>query len=196
MDIHPKFRTLNPENKDTINYMKKLTTDEMGRLSTSDFKNVKKNPLVIVLDNVRSLHNVGSTFRTADAFLVDKIYLGGITGKPPHREIQKTALGAQDSVDWEHNTETTEIVKKLKEEKYKVLAIEQTHDSIALQDFTPKEDEKYALIFGNEVFGVSDEVLELCDAAIEIPQFGTKHSLNVSVSLGISLWEFMKKINF
>ena len=174
--------------------MKKLGVDEMGRLSPSEFKEEKKIPLVLVLDNIRSMHNVGSTFRTADAFLIEKIYLGGITAKPPHREIQKTALGAQDSVDWEHNPDTVVLVKKLKEEGFTIIAIEQTHESISLDNFEVNEEEKYALIYGNEVFGVSDEVLELCDYSIEIPQFGTKHSLNVSVSLGISLWEFVKKL--
>lgn len=174
--------------------MKKLKLEELGRISVDQFKAAEKLPISIVLDNVRSLHNVGSAFRTADAFRFEKIYLTGITGTPPHREIEKTALGATQSVPWEHVASTAVIVKKLKDEGYIVLIIEQTSASVQLQQFIPESGSKYCLVFGNEVNGVSEDVLPLGDLAIEIPQSGTKHSLNISVCLGIVTWEFFKKL--
>ncbi|MFZ1808018.1 MAG: RNA methyltransferase [Cyclobacteriaceae bacterium] len=173
--------------------MKKLKLEELGRISTEEYKSANKLPIVIVLDNVRSLHNVGSAFRTADAFRVDKIFLTGITGQPPHREIQKTALGATESVNWEYFKSAGEQVKNLKSEGYTIIIIEQTSESLALQDFAPTADRKYCLVFGNEVNGVSEEVIEHADLAIEIPQSGTKHSINVSVCIGIVVWEMAKK---
>ena len=175
--------------------MRKLKMSELNRMSLQEFKESKKTPLVIILDNVRSLHNVGSVFRTADAFIIEKIYLCGITACPPHKDIQKTALGATDSVDWEHLKSTKDAVLRLKEEGYKIIALEQTHNAILLEDFSPERGEKYALILGHEVNGVVDEVLQLCDACLEIPQFGTKHSLNISVSAGIAIWEVFKKVS-
>jgi tRNA G18 (ribose-2'-O)-methylase SpoU len=174
--------------------MKKLNMEELERLSVEEYKEVKKSPIVLVLDNVRSLNNVGSAFRTGDAFRVEKIYLCGITGTPPHRDIQKTALGATESVEWEHLINTTLAVEKLKSEGYIICALEQVDRSVMLNEFEVKEGAKYALIFGNEVFGVEDEVLEACDHVLEIPQLGTKHSLNISVSLGIAVWDLMVKM--
>lgn len=175
--------------------MKKLKLDELGRISADEFKASEKLPISIVLDNVRSLHNVGSAFRTTDAFRFEKIYLTGITGTPPHREIEKTALGATNSVAWEYAESTAALVEKLKNDGYTIIIIEQTSTSVQLQQFSPMADQKYCLIFGNEVNGVSEDVLPLGDLAIEIPQFGTKHSLNVSVCLGIITWEFFKKLH-
>jgi 23S rRNA (guanosine2251-2'-O)-methyltransferase len=172
--------------------MKKLKLEELNRLSIDQFKTIEKLPVSIVLDNVRSLHNVGSAFRTADAFRMEKIYLTGITGQPPHREIEKTALGATESVEWEYNEKPESIVQLLKTQGYKIIAVEQTTESKPLQDFDFRSDEKLCLVFGNEIHGVSDAVIELCDAAIEIPQAGTKHSLNISVCVGIVLWEVFK----
>lgn len=169
--------------------MKKLKLEELNRLSVEEFKEAPKTPLVLVLDNVRSMNNVGSAFRTADAFALEKVYLCGITGTPPHREIQKTALGAEQAVDWEHAPDTAELCKKLQAEGYKVLAVEQAEGSIMLHKFTPQQDQKYALVFGNEVFGVEDQVMELADGCLEIPQYGTKHSLNISVSIGVVVWQ-------
>jgi tRNA G18 (ribose-2'-O)-methylase SpoU len=173
--------------------MKKLKLEELGRISVDEFKDAAKLPISIVLDNVRSLHNVGSAFRTADAFRFEKIYLTGITGKPPHREIQKTALGATESVEWEYEANTVNVIKRLKEKGYKILIIEQTTQSVALSDFEYDEHCNYCLVFGNEVNGVSEEVLTRADVAIEIPQVGTKHSLNISVCVGIVCWEFFQK---
>ena len=153
----------------------------------------KKNEFVIVLDNVRSMNNVGSAFRTCDAFAAQKLYLTGITATPPHREITKTAIGAQDSVDWEYAEETTVLLDDLKNQGFQIVAIEQTDASISLADFNPKEDKRYAFVFGNEVFGVSDEALEKADLALEIPQYGTKHSLNISVCCGIVSWDYISK---
>lgn len=168
--------------------MRKLANEELNRLEIDDFKTAKKNPIVIVLDNVRSMNNVGSAFRTGDAFLVEKILLCGITAKPPHREINKTALGATESVEWEHFEHTGEAINQLKKEGYTVLSIEQAEKSVSLDDFTPVKDEKYAFVFGNEVYGVDQEVVDGSDNCLEIPQFGTKHSLNISVSIGVVLW--------
>lgn len=173
--------------------MRKLTTEEMDRLSVQEFQATEKTNIVLVLDNIRSMHNVGTAFRTGDAFLIEKIYLCGITGSPPHREIQKTALGATESVAWEHIQDTTEALKRLREEGYTLIALEQTDSSVSLQDFQPQKTAKYALIFGNEVYGVQQEVVSMIDACVEIPQFGTKHSFNVSVSIGIILWDFFAK---
>jgi tRNA G18 (ribose-2'-O)-methylase SpoU len=174
--------------------MRKLSMEELDRLSVEEFKKQSKSPLVVVLDNVRSLNNVGSAFRTADAFLVEKIYLCGITGTPPHKEIQKTALGASESVDWEYFPHTLAAIGKLKSLGYVVCAFEQVDRSEMLHDFAPKKGEKYALVFGNEVFGVEQEVLQASDVVVEIPQLGTKHSLNIAVSMGIAIWDFISKM--
>ena|SRR6478736_4304616 len=174
--------------------MKKLKLDELGRISVNEFKDAEKIPVCFLLDNVRSLHNVGSAFRTADAFRIEKIYLTGITGTPPHREIEKTALGATASIEWEYVESSAKATDDLKNKGYKVVIIEQTSESIPLQNVNPKTGEKYCLVFGNEVNGVSEEVIQLGDLAVEIPQTGTKHSLNISVCLGIVAWEFFKKI--
>lgn len=164
--------------------------DELNRLSKEEFKNIEKKKIIVVLDNIRSMHNVGSVFRTSDAFAIEKIMLCGITAQPPHREIEKAALGATESVDWEYHPNTLEIIKKLKAESYTIISIEQAENSIFLQDFKTKVDEKYAIVFGNEVEGVQQEVINVSDFCLEIPQFGTKHSFNVSVCAGIVLWEF------
>ncbi len=167
--------------------------EELERVSVEEFKKMDKSPIILVLDNVRSLNNVGSAFRTGDAFGVEKIYLCGITGTPPHRDIQKTALGATESVEWEYCLNTMQALKKLKAIGYQVCALEQVDRSMMLNDFIPEKGKKYALVFGNEVFGVEEEVLNACDAVLEIPQLGTKHSLNISVSLGIAVWDLMVK---
>jgi 23S rRNA (guanosine2251-2'-O)-methyltransferase len=175
--------------------MKKLSMDELNRLSVEEFKNIKKTSIIVVLDNVRSLHNVGSFFRTGDAFQIEKIYLCGITGTPPNREIHKTALGATESIEWEYAKSALDFLPQLKASGYSILSIEQTDKSILLQEFEIDKAGKYVLIFGNEVYGVSEEVIQACDEAIEIPQFGTKHSFNVSVTGGIVLWEFFRRIH-
>ena len=167
--------------------------DALGRLTVEEFKEQSKLPLVLVLDNVRSGLNVGSIFRTADAFTVQKLLLCGITAQPPHREILKTALGSTDSVEWAYFQETTAGIRALKSENYLVFAVEQTSDKVWLQDFTPQPGQKYAFIFGNEVEGVDEQALALCDGVVEIPQFGTKHSLNVAVAAGIVVWELARK---
>ena len=174
--------------------MKKLKLEELGRISVNEFKDAEKIPVCILLDNVRSLHNVGSAFRTADAFRIEKIYLTGITGTPPHREIHKTALGATESVAWEYAEHAAVAVQKIKADGYHIIAIEQTTQSIALQKFEVTTGTRYCLVFGNEVNGVSDDVIALADSAIEIPQHGTKHSLNVSVCLGVVVWDFYKQL--
>ena len=173
--------------------MKKLKLEELGRISVDEFKEADKLPVCIVLDNVRSLHNVGSAFRTADSFRMEKIYLTGITGTPPHREIQKSALGATESVAWEYAESCASAVKNLKDQGYTIVIIEQTTESKPLDKFIPEKGKKYCLVFGNEVDGVSEEVIAHGDVALEIPQIGTKHSLNISVCLGIVCWEFYKK---
>lgn len=175
--------------------MKKLKLEELGRITIDEFKASEKLPIIIVLDNVRSLHNVGSAFRTSDAFRIEKIYLTGITGTPPNREMEKTALGATQSVQWEYQEKTANVLERLKSEDYTILIIEQTSESIPLHQFIPEENKKYALVFGNEVYGVSEEALPFGDVAIEIPQHGTKHSLNVSVCLGIITWEFFRRLS-
>jgi tRNA G18 (ribose-2'-O)-methylase SpoU len=174
--------------------MRKLTMQELNRLPVADFKATAKSPVVLVLDNVRSLHNVGAVFRTADAFALEKIYLCGVTGRPPHREITKTALGSTESVAWEHVATTLEAAQNLKDAGYQLIAVEQTTDSVLLPQFRPVAGQPLALVLGNEVFGVDDEVLTLCDAAVEIPQLGTKHSLNVSVAAGVVLWDVLSKL--
>ncbi len=174
--------------------MKKLKLEELGRISVDQFRESEKIPVCIVLDNVRSLHNVGSAFRTADAFRIEKIFLTGITGTPPHREIHKTALGSTESVAWEYCERPEVIVAKLKEENYQIIIIEQTTESKPLQSFNPATGQKYCLVFGNEVLGVSEQVIELANLALEIPQSGTKHSLNISVCVGIVAWELFSKL--
>lgn len=163
-------------------------------MSVDDFKNSPKTPLIIVLDDIRSSNNIGSVFRTSDAFLVEKIFLCGISATPPNKDINKTALGATETVTWEHSENVLEVIEKLKSEGVKVYAIEQVESSIFLQDFEIEKDQKYALVFGNEVFGVAQKAVEICDGTIEIPQLGTKHSLNISVSAGIVIWDFFKKM--
>jgi 23S rRNA (guanosine2251-2'-O)-methyltransferase len=174
--------------------MKKLKLEELGRISVNEFREAEKIPVCILLDNIRSLHNVGSAFRSADAFRIEKIYLTGITGTPPHREIQKTALGATESVPWAYQENPLDVANELRKQGYSILVIEQTTASVPLQEFTPKPSGKYCLVFGNEVNGVSEEVVTIADLAIEIPQAGTKHSLNVSVCLGIVAWEMFRKL--
>jgi tRNA G18 (ribose-2'-O)-methylase SpoU len=175
--------------------MRKLENSELERKSIEAFKQAEKTPIIIILDDIRSLHNIGSVFRTSDAFLIEKIYLCGITATPPNKEIHKTALGATETVTWEHNKNVLEVIDNLKQEKVLVYAIEQVENAIFLDSFTPIENKKYALVFGNEVYGVSQEAIQLCDGCIEIPQLGTKHSLNIYVSAGIVVWDLFKKLN-
>jgi 23S rRNA (guanosine2251-2'-O)-methyltransferase len=174
--------------------MRKLKNNELGRISVGEFKEVVKTPLIVVLDNIRSLNNVGAVFRTSDAFLIEKIYLCGITATPPNKEIHKTALGATESVAWEYVKDTLKLIQKLKDSKIKVLSIEQAENSTMLNEFIPEENQKYAVVFGNEVKGVQQEVVSASDFCIEIPQLGTKHSLNISVSCGVVLWELFNKL--
>ena len=174
--------------------MRKLKNNELGRISVDEFKQTKKTPIIVVLDNIRSLNNIGSVFRTSDAFLIEKIYLCGFTATPPNKEIHKTALGSTESVDWEHVEDTVQLIQKLKDSKIKVLSIEQAENSTMLNDFMPEENQKYAVVFGNEVKGVQQTVVSASDNCIEIPQLGTKHSLNISVSCGVVLWDLFTKI--
>ena len=174
--------------------MRKLKITELNRLTVDEFKQANKLPLAVILDEVRSLHNIGSVFRTSDAFLVERIYLCGITATPPHPEMHKTALGAEDTVDWKYVKHTLEAVEELHNEGYTVLAIEQVEGSTMLDELELEPDKKYAIVMGNEVKGVQQEVIDACDGCIEIPQYGTKHSLNVSVATGIVLWEFANKL--
>ncbi len=174
--------------------MRKLKMEELGRMSPAEFKEAEKLPLIMILDNVRSGMNVGSAFRTADAFAVKKLFLCGITAQPPHREILKTALGATESIDWEYFESTVELIKNLQSKGVQVLAVEQAEGSKMLSDFEVKSAASTALIFGNEVHGVSDEAMAEVDGCIEIPQFGTKHSLNIAVSIGITVWDVSQKI--
>ena len=176
--------------------MRKLENKELERKSIIDFKEAEKTPIIIVLDDIRSLHNIGSVFRTADAFLIEKIYLCGITAIPPNKEIHKTALGATETVIWEYQKDILAAINTLKKEGVSVFAIEQVENAIFLQDFSVEPNEKYALIFGNEVYGVAQKAIELCDGTIEIPQLGTKHSLNISVSAGIVIWDLFQKMNY
>lgn len=176
--------------------MRKLENSELERKSIEDFKTATKTPLILVLDDIRSLNNIGSVFRTADAFLIEKIYLCGITATPPNKEINKTALGATETVDWEYAQDAVSVIEKLKSDSVKVYAIEQVENAIFLQDFSINVNEKYAVVFGNEVFGVNQKAIEICDGTIEIPQLGTKHSLNIAVSAGIVIWDLFKKTHF
>jgi len=176
--------------------MRKIKNEELQRISIDEFKSSDKNPVILILDNIRSLNNVGSAFRTSDAFMVEKIYLCGITGTPPHRDINKTALGATDSVAWEHQKSTLDTVNKLKEEGWNIMSVEQAENSLSLEKFEPQKDAKYCFVFGNEVFGVEQDVMNASDYCLEIPQFGTKHSLNISVSIGVVLWHYVNKICF
>lgn len=172
--------------------MRKLKLEELGRLSVDAFKNIPKFPLVVVLDNIRSAMNVGSVFRTCDAFKIQTLYLCGITAKPPHREILKTAIGANHSVHWQYADKVHDLLLGLRSDGFKIIGIEQTDQSIGLHEMSVAPHEKYVLVFGNEVHGLSDEILPLLDVAVEVPQFGTKHSMNVSVCAGIVLWEFVR----
>lgn len=174
--------------------MRKLRNKELKRLSVDEYKSTNKTPIVVVLDNIRSCNNIGSVFRTSDALLIEKIYLCGITATPPNNEIRKTALDAEKSVSWEYSENTEDIVDELQKEGYKVYAIEQVENSISLPDYQPGIGEKPALVFGNEVKGVKQSVVDKCDGSIEIPQFGTKHSFNISVSAGIVLWDVFQKV--
>jgi len=176
--------------------VRKLKLAELGRIGVEEFKQAEKFPLMVILDNIRSLNNIGSLFRTADAFRVEHVYLTGFTATPPHKDIHKTALGATQSVDWRYEKDITLLLKKLKEEGTYIVGAEQTDRSVMLQDFCPPKNRKIAVIFGNEVKGISDEALPLLDAAVEIPQYGTKHSFNVAVSAGIVLWDIFAKLKF
>jgi tRNA G18 (ribose-2'-O)-methylase SpoU len=176
--------------------MRKLENSELERKSVAAFREAEKTPIIIILDDIRSLNNIGSVFRTSDAFLIEKIYLCGITAVPPNKEIHKTALGATDTVAWEYHTDVLEVISNLKKENVAVYAIEQVENSIFLQDFTIEKNKKYALVFGNEVFGVNQKAIEICDGTIEIPQLGTKHSLNIAVSTGIVVWDLFQKIKY
>ena len=173
---------------------RKLKNSELDRLNVPEFKEAKKSPIIIVLDNIRSLNNIGSVFRTSDAFLIEKIYLCGITAQPPHNDIRKTALGSTKTVDWEYAESTLAVIEKLKAKGTKVCSIEQAEHSIMLNDFAPQPNTKYALVFGNEVKGVSQEAVNASDMVIEIPQYGTKHSLNISVSTGVVIWDVFSKL--
>ena len=173
--------------------MRKLKNEELIRKTVSDFKQAEKTPLILILDNIRSLNNIGSVFRTADAFLIEKIYLCGITATPPHKDIHKTALGATENVAWEYVENTLDVVQKLQKEKVSVWAIEQTEKAVLLDAFQPKKNSKHAFILGNEVRGVAQEVVNACGQALEIPQFGTKHSLNISVATGVVVWDYFTK---
>ncbi len=175
--------------------MRKLKNEELNRLDIEAFKEAEKIPMCIVLDNIRSLNNIGSVFRTADAFLIEKIYLCGITATPPHKDIRKTALGATDSVVWEYRKDTLELVEELKTIGYQVISVEQAENAQKLNEFSVNKSEKYALVFGNEVKGVSQEVVSASNKVFEIPQYGTKHSLNISVSVGIVVWDLWSKLN-
>ncbi|WP_253474293.1 RNA methyltransferase [Flavobacterium sp. HSC-61S13] len=175
--------------------MRKLANSELNRINPDEFKDATKSPLILVLDDIRSLHNIGSVFRTSDAFLIEKIYLCGITATPPNKEIHKTALGATETVAWEYATDVVEVLEKLKAEGVSLQAVEQVVHSVMLNDFKIIPEQKYALVFGNEVKGVSQKAIDYCDGVIEIPQLGTKHSLNISVSAGIVVWDLFQKIN-
>ncbi|WP_111309386.1 RNA methyltransferase [Confluentibacter sediminis] len=175
--------------------MRKLKNSELDRLSVEDFKSVKKTPLIIILDNIRSLNNIGSVFRTSDAFLIEKIYLCGITATPPHKDIHKTALGSTDTVAWEYVENTIDLIEKLKADNVKICSIEQAENATMLNNFTTNPQTTYALVFGNEVKGVSQSVVSASDVVIEIPQYGTKHSLNISVSVGVVVWDLFSKLN-
>jgi tRNA G18 (ribose-2'-O)-methylase SpoU len=174
--------------------MRKLKNNELGRITIEEFKQTKKTPIIVVLDNIRSLNNIGSVFRTSDAFLIEKIYLCGITATPPNKDIHKTALGATESVAWEYVEDTLTLIKKLKESNIKVLAVEQAENSTKLNTFLPEQNQTYAIVMGNEVKGVQQEVVSASDICLEIPQIGTKHSLNISVTCGVVLWDLFQKL--
>ena len=174
--------------------MRKLKNSELDRLSVDAFKEAKKTPIIIILDNIRSLNNIGSVFRTSDAFLVEKIYLCGITATPPHKDIHKTALGSTDTVEWEYAENTMDLIEKLKLDNVKICSIEQAENATMLNDFIVEPNTKFALVFGNEVKGVAQNVVNTSDVVIEIPQFGTKHSLNISVSCGLVIWDLFSKL--
>lgn len=173
--------------------MRKLRNEELDRLSIDDFKATEKMSVVVMLDNVRSMNNIGSAFRTSDAFSVEKIILAGITAQPPHRDIHKTALGATESVNWEYYDSSIDAVNALRADGYDIIAIEQADESIYLNAFHPEKDKKYCLVFGNEVMGVKEEIVQTADMCLEIPQYGTKHSLNISVTIGVVLWDWISK---
>ncbi|MFA8299418.1 MAG: RNA methyltransferase [Hyphomicrobiales bacterium] len=175
---------------------RKLKNNELGRIDIEEYKTSEKMPVILVLDNIRSLNNIGSMFRTSDGFRLEAVYLCGITAKPPHRDIQKTALGATDSVNWKYFDSTMDAIKQLKEDEFIIASIEQVENSVMLHDFKPEKDKKYALVVGNEVKGVEQEVVTASDVCLEIPQFGTKHSFNVTISAGIVLWDICSKLNF
>lgn len=174
--------------------MKKISNDELGRVSADEFKTMKRTPIILIADNLRSLNNIGSLFRSADAFAIEKIYLCGITATPPNRDIHKTALGAELTIDWEYKKTTMEAVAAVKDDNYTVIAIEQVEKAVMLNDFMVEDGKKYAIILGNEVKGVDQEVVDNCDLSIEIPQSGTKHSLNVSVAAGVVLWHLYQQL--
>jgi len=175
--------------------MRKLKNSELDRLSIAEFKQSKKTPLIVVLDNIRSLNNIGSVFRTSDAFLIEKIYLCGITAQPPHKDIHKTALGSTETVAWEYVENTIDVIKHLQSKDVKIAAIEQAENATMLNNFTPEKDTTYAIVFGNEVKGVSQDVVNASDVVLEIPQYGTKHSLNISVSAGVVIWDLFCKLD-
>lgn len=175
--------------------MKKLKNSELDRISVEEFKNLKKIPITILLENIRSAHNIGSVFRTADSFLVNEIILCGISAQPPNKDIRKTALGSSESVEWKYEKNIEVAIQKLKDEGNKIISVEQTTNSISLENFKPSNNSKYAIIFGNEVNGIEQRTIDLSDMAIEIPQYGTKHSLNISVAAGIIIWNIFSKIN-
>ena len=175
--------------------MRKVPNEELDRLSVQDFKNSKKIPVIVVLDNVRSQNNIGSVFRTADAFRLESIFLCGITSKPPHREIHKTALGATDSVHWEYWEDSSSAIQALMDKEYLIVSIEQTEHAVSLDKLRLSKDQKYALVFGNEIRGVDQKIIDLSDMSIEIPQYGTKHSLNISVAAGIVIWDVFKQFS-
>ena len=174
--------------------MRKLKNIELKRINVKEFKKSKKTKLIIILDDIRSLNNIGSVFRTCDAFLIEKIYLCGITASPPHKDIHKTALGSTESVEWEYKKNCVDVINKLKKNNVQIYAIEQTTNSTSLEKFQPKPNANYAFILGNEINGVSQEIINLVEKSIEIPQFGTKHSLNISVASGIVMWDFLSKV--
>lgn len=176
--------------------MKKLSMEELQRNSIQDFRNIKKFPIVVVLDNVRSMSNVGSIFRTCDGFAVEQLFLCGITAQPPHKEITKTALGATESVKWAYHEDVVDCITSLKKQEYKIFLVEQTDNSVMLDQFLYQKNDKIAIVLGNEVFGVEERLLPICDGVIEIPQFGTKHSFNVTIAGGIVIWEIVKQMKF
>lgn len=192
----PVVTSGNQSTSQPINYlcvMRKLSMEELGRKSVEEFKESEKTPVIVVLENIRSAYNVGSVFRTSDAFLVTGIYITGYSAKPPHKEVKKTALGAEETVHWQHFVNASEAIAALRADGYKIYAVEQAENSIALQNFVVKEHEKIAVVFGNEVTGVEQSTLSLCDGCIEIPQLGMKHSLNIATAAGVVLWEIVRE---